>query len=182
MHEPAHDPALEAQTDGAVVEAINGMRHLADRYAHLPYHQAAVTLADEFLARLDPKVIAASLANVLLTEARQQELPPLVSTDDLATATATIATEPAGFDPLYAGVELRVIGPEGACRRALASIAAGPVKLTGFRGPLPAHQRHDLPAGEAVRFYAYTDEDTKRNARRTERRYRRTNQKGTTTE
>lgn len=161
------NPALEAAAYGRLVELLDKLRELAtsDNYANLPQHLAAAALTADLETLGDAHVIASALANVLISEARTEQLPPMITTEDDKV-----------YDHRYAGVEIRLIGPAEACRNVLADINAGPVKLTEPRGPVDA----DHPGREGqVRYYTYTDETAKKTARLNARRASRARKNGT---
>lgn len=159
----AIEPGLVAATDRHVAETLDLLRSMAvsENLTGLPHHQAAVVLADMLKTNVDAATLANTLANLLLQDVRRDDLPPLdTQPDELADAEHV--------SPDLAGVEVRVIGPERACRRALARMSASGVPLVQFRGPRPA----DKQPGE-VRFYAYTDPETQqRNRNRDRQAYR----------
>lgn len=162
---------LEAAADGLLVRLIEEMRRMAGKYADLPQHEAATLLACD-LAGLEVHRLASALANVIISETRRSELPPMVTTDDITGTGDATDTGDAGFDPRYAGVHIRLIGPEDACRRVLDDVGAGPVKLTGLRGP---HKPEQVEHAGEVRFYVNTDPKTvklTRSRARTARRNR----------
>ena len=166
----ALNPGFDAATDQHVAATLDLLRSMAtsEHLTGLPHHQAAVTLAGMLKTNVDAATLANALANILLQDARHAELPPL-------TTHSTPLVDADHTEPDLAGVEVRVIGPEQACRRALARMSASGVPLVQFRGPNPAQQQ----PGD-VRFYAYTDDQTQhRNRNRTRAAHRADRKNGT---
>lgn len=191
----AEQYVADVATDVATQVADDTVNALLDRltelaagtyFTQMDRHTAARRLAEVLEENVRTEDLTTVVANLLIDKVRHLDTTPALDThakrteyllsqiasgetgDDIVAALrAGMAAEQAAAE--FAGAEVRIIGPEKTCRRILRTMSGSGIPLVGPRGPMDARHRDD----DAVRFYAYTDHDTKNASRNRDRERRR---------